>query len=112
MTMENGMEQSHQFKKHGAGELLSIVVPAYNEVEVLPVFHQRLTAVLAQLPLAAEVVYVNDGSSDGTLKIMESLRAADPRVVPAFEGFIANRVTHVGSLVQLNGHRRVGRRGV
>ena len=81
MTMENGMEQSHQFKKHGAGELLSIVVPAYNEVEVLPVFHQRLTAVLAQLPLAAEVVYVNDGSSDGTLKIMESLRAADPRVV-------------------------------
>lgn len=74
------MEKSLQFKKRGAEELLSIVVPAYNEVEVLPVFHQRLTAVLAKLPLAAEIVYVNDGSSDGTLKIMESLRAADPRV--------------------------------
>jgi glycosyltransferase involved in cell wall biosynthesis len=80
MTKGSHMEPSLQFEKHGAGKLLSIVVPAYNEVEVLSVFHQRLTAVLTKLPLAAEVIYVNDGSNDGTLKIMESLRAADPRV--------------------------------
>lgn len=42
MTIENAMKQSPQFEKCDAERLLSIVVPAYNEVEVLPTFHQRL----------------------------------------------------------------------
>lgn len=60
--------------------LLSVVVPAYNETEVLPELHKRLVAVLDQLPYAAEVVYVNDGSSDQTLQVMRALLEADPRV--------------------------------
>ena len=60
--------------------LLSVVVPAYNEQEVLETFHDRLSAVLATLPLDAEVVYVNDGSSDDTLSILRGLRRRDPRV--------------------------------
>lgn len=59
---------------------LSVVVPAYNEQEVLPAFHRRLSAVLDGLGLTSEVVYANDGSCDGTLALLEQLAAADPRV--------------------------------
>ena len=60
--------------------LLSIVVPAFNEQEVLPTFHERLSKVLDSLPLESEVIYVNDGSRDGTLEVMKILRAHDDRV--------------------------------
>jgi len=59
---------------------LSVVVPAYNEEEVLPEFHRRLAAAMEGIGLPWEVVYVNDGSRDGTLPLMLSLKAADPRV--------------------------------
>lgn len=63
----------------GAGRL-SVVVPCYNEQEVLPEFHRRLAAVLSALGLPWEVVYVNDGSRDGTLEVMRGLQAGCPQV--------------------------------
>lgn len=59
---------------------LSLVVPAFNEAEVLTCFHERLSAVLKDVPLQAEIVYVNDGSSDATLDVMRTLAANDRRV--------------------------------
>ena len=59
---------------------LSIVVPAFNEEEVLPQFHARLSAALEGVGLEWEVVYVNDGSKDATLPVMLGLQAGDPRV--------------------------------
>lgn len=55
--------------------LISVVVPAYNEQEVLPEFHQRLSRVLDELATHYdhEVIYINDGSSDNTLELMNSL---------------------------------------
>jgi len=64
----------------GPPPALSVVVPAYNEQEVLEAFHTRLSAALAPIGLAWEVVYVNDGSRDATLATMLALKAADPRV--------------------------------
>ena len=58
----------------------SIVVPAYNEQEVLPEFHRRLCGVLAQLEGSSEIVYVNDGSRDNTLAVLHELRRNDARV--------------------------------
>jgi glycosyltransferase involved in cell wall biosynthesis len=60
--------------------LISIVIPAYNEQEVLPAFHARLTSAVAELSYAFEIVYINDGSTDATLTILEDLYAKDPRV--------------------------------
>jgi len=74
------MEQSPQSEKCGVGNSLSVIVPAYNESEVLTAFHQRLAGVLDKLSMSVEVIYINDGSTDGTLQIMEALRAGDPRV--------------------------------
>lgn len=59
---------------------LSVIVPAYNEQEVLAEFHRRLRAVLDRLAVKAEVVYVNDGSLDGTLTVMHALQKNDARV--------------------------------
>jgi glycosyltransferase involved in cell wall biosynthesis len=59
---------------------LSVVVPAYNEQEVLPEFHSRLTTVLDGICRSAEIIYVNDGSRDNTLSVLQELRAADSRV--------------------------------
>src|SRR5262245_22625048 len=59
---------------------LSVVVPAYNEQESLRRFHERLAAVLNEIDMAAEIVYVNDGSKDSTLSIMRSLHGEDARV--------------------------------
>lgn len=59
---------------------ISVVVPAYNEEEVLPELHRRLQAVLSQLTTNYEIVYVNDGSRDRTLEIMRELKEADSHV--------------------------------
>lgn len=59
---------------------LSVVVPCFNEEEVLPAFHRRLSAAMDAIGMSWEVVYVNDGSRDGTLRLMEELAAADGRV--------------------------------
>jgi glycosyltransferase involved in cell wall biosynthesis len=59
---------------------LSIVVPLYNEEAVLEAFHARLAAVLDALATPAEVVYVNDGSTDASLARLRDLRRRDPRV--------------------------------
>jgi len=58
---------------------LTVVVPAYNESEVLMTFHQRLGKVLDGLALACDVLYVDDGSKDDTWAIIERLVADDPR---------------------------------
>lgn len=61
--------------------ILSIVVPAYDEEEVLPEFHKRISNALAALKISYEVIYVNDGSRDRTMEVLRSLYAADNRVV-------------------------------
>ena len=62
----------------GGGYSLSVVVPVFNEEAVLPEFHRRLGAVLESLPASAEIVYVNDGSRDGT-----SAMSMSPRIIAA-----------------------------
>jgi glycosyltransferase involved in cell wall biosynthesis len=62
------------------GPTLSIVVPAYNEEAVLEMFQDRLTATLDAIGEPAEVIYVDDGSRDGTRRVLERLRTKDARV--------------------------------
>ena len=63
----------------GHEPLLSVVVPVFDEAQVLPLFHRRLAGAMQRLG-AWEVVYVDDGSQDETLRLLEALHAADPRV--------------------------------
>ena len=58
--------------------VFSVVVPVFNEAECLRAFHARLSRVMHALGEPWEVVYVNDGSRDGSLRVLEALRADDP----------------------------------
>ncbi len=61
--------------------LLSVVVPCFDEEAVIRETHRRLVTVLDAVPaLDFEIVYVDDGSRDGTLDILRGLQGADPRV--------------------------------
>ena len=60
--------------------LLSVLVPCFNEEEVLPAFHARLVFAMAGVEGIWEVLYINDGSTDGTLDILKSLQLTDPSV--------------------------------
>ncbi len=65
-------------------DLLTVVVAAHNEAEALPVLHPRIRAVLDQLAREAgvdgRVLYVDDGSGDGTWPVLQRIAAGDPRV--------------------------------
>ncbi len=63
--------------------MLSVIVPCYNEEEVLAACHARLQAVLASTGEDYEIVYVNDGSLDHTYSILQALHREDPHVVAA-----------------------------
>ena len=52
---------------------LTVVVPCFNEAEVLPAFHARVIAALAETGMAWTLLYVNDGSTDGTLALLRGL---------------------------------------
>ena len=64
----------------GGAALISIVAPAYNEESGLAQFVRRVDAVMRGGALDYEIVFVNDGSTDGTLPVMQSLRAANPDI--------------------------------
>ena len=60
--------------------LISLVVPAYNEEEVLEAFHREVSEEIDRLPDDFEFVFVDDGSRDQTASVMRQLAARDSRV--------------------------------
>ena len=60
---------------------ISIVVPIYNEEENIPALHEAVTAALAGSGLEYELILVDDGSSDGSFRLLQGLAARDPRVM-------------------------------
>ena len=59
---------------------ITFVIAAYNEQAALPLMHARLAAVMDALDAESQVLYVDDGSRDGTWDVMQQLAAGDPRV--------------------------------
>lgn len=60
--------------------ILSVVVPAYNEEESLPILYERLLPVLSGLAVPWELIIADDGSSDDTWAKIMALHDRDPRV--------------------------------
>ena len=61
-------------------ERLTLVIAAYNEAQALPCLHPRLCAVLDGMPdIEGHILYVDDGSHDGTWDVIAGLAQAAPR---------------------------------
>jgi glycosyltransferase involved in cell wall biosynthesis len=59
---------------------VSIFLPVFNEEPNLPLLHEKLQSALAQLGRSAEILYVDDGSTDGSLGVLREIAAKDERV--------------------------------
>ena len=61
-------------------DTISIIVPCYNEEAALPIFYREATRVLASMEVGYELLFVNDGSRDGTIGKLRQLAAGDAHV--------------------------------
>ena len=61
--------------------MISVVVPIYNEEELIRIFHAAVADSMEESGEAWEVVYVNDGSRDSSLQLLRELQAEDTHVV-------------------------------
>lgn len=59
---------------------ISLFLPVYNEEENLAGLHARIERALQRLGLSCEVIYVDDGSTDGSLDLLRGFAESDPRV--------------------------------
>ncbi|TIU30982.1 MAG: glycosyltransferase, partial [Mesorhizobium sp.] len=57
-------EHVQRFRTRAPSPRYSLVLPIYNEEEVLPLLVERISALIAKLDGEAEVIFVDDGSSD------------------------------------------------
>ena len=65
---------------HQNNYTISVVVPVYNEQEVIQEFYHRITAVLINLNVTYEIIYINDGSSDRTLELLNNFSTTDSQI--------------------------------
>ena len=60
---------------------ISIVIPVFNESENISVLHERILVTLADLDLEYEIIFVDDGSRDNSVMMMDSMAENDDRIV-------------------------------
>ena len=58
----------------------SLIVPIYNEEEIIPELYRRLSAVMNRLDGLVELILINDGSRNGSLQLLRELHQKDPRI--------------------------------
>jgi len=59
---------------------VSVIIPVYNECENIPLLHEHLSQILKELAVSYEIIYVDDGSTDGTFRQLQLLALCDKRV--------------------------------
>lgn len=72
LASSNGTGSFNQKAPH-----ISVVVPVYNEEENIPPLHQKIDAALRALNLSYEILYVDDGSIDGSFALLSAIAARD-----------------------------------
>lgn len=67
-------------KTHAHTPLISIIVPVYNEAESLPMLYKELSQHSRSLPYRFEMLFIDDGSHDGSAKVLRTFANKDHRV--------------------------------
>lgn len=71
---------SNETAANNQSPVISLVVPCYNEAEVLAFFYQRTKTVLEASNVDYEIIFINDGSEDNTLDVISTIRQNNERV--------------------------------
>ena len=77
--MRESVIQNIRSKRNVRSTRYSLVIPIYNEEEVLPCLIERITTLLSQLDGSTEAIFVDDGSSDGSVEYLRVAVATEPR---------------------------------
>src|SRR5919199_631252 len=82
ITDEKTLTKEREYNGDGANDApdISVFLPVFDEEPNLRPLHEKLDKALEQLGRSAEIIYVDDGSRDGSLSILRELAAEDPRV--------------------------------
>jgi len=75
--------------------MISVVIPIYNEEEIIAILHDAISTTLNQVDEPWEVVYVNDGSKDRSLELLRQLQSEDPHLVVVD---LSRNFGHMGAL--------------
>jgi glycosyltransferase involved in cell wall biosynthesis len=75
--------------------MISVVVPIYNEEEIIPLLHEAVVDAMRNIDESWEVVYVNDGSKDASLELLRALQEESPHVVVVE---LSRNFGHMGAL--------------
>ena len=72
---------------------VSIVVPLYNEIENINILYEEMKPVLHSLDKTIEIIFVDDGSTDGTFEQLQKIQKSDSSVVAVIDRW-RRRVGH------------------
>lgn len=61
-------------------KIISVIVPCYDEQDVLPIFYKAITTILSEMNYDYEILLINDGSRDHTLEVMKELYKKDSHI--------------------------------
>lgn len=75
-----GLYIAKEGEKLKNNEMMSLIIPCYNEQEALPIFYREVKKVLKTLDYSCELLFVDDGSKDRTLEILRGLAEEDANV--------------------------------
>jgi glycosyltransferase involved in cell wall biosynthesis len=78
--LENQIAPVESSGEAGSGTYLSIIIPIYNEAESIPALLQRLFSILDSLPLSAEVLAIDDGSTDRSFIVLSNEAERHPQL--------------------------------
>ena len=67
-------------KEEAMDKMLSLIVPVYNEEEVLQVSFEKMDAEMKKIGYPYEIIYVNDGSRDSSMSILRRIAKDNPQV--------------------------------
>ena len=81
ITMQARFENDAEERTFHIMRKISLIVPCYNEEEALPIFYKEVARVSAGMPeFEFEFLFVDDGSKDRTLEVLQEISAEDERV--------------------------------
>ena len=74
--------------------VISVVVPCFNEEESIPLFYREMERVRMKMGEKFEYIFINDGSSDGTLSVLQKLHVTDSIILAKWK-WLTGRVIFV-----------------